>query len=96
MPGGYHVTSGDLLIIVYIVALSTMTLFRSTLMTMSRVLMMEFHWLMMQDGWTPLHAAAKSASVDVVRVLLAAGAYVDATTHVRMLAPPCTKVLFRP
>jgi hypothetical protein len=45
--------------------------------------------LLLQTGSTPLHRAALNGQVEVVRLLLAAGAAVDAANEVRQPHPAC-------
>jgi hypothetical protein len=42
-----------------------------------------FLGLLLQDGWTPLHCAARAGYTEVVEQLLNADAFVDAADNVR-------------
>ena len=43
----------------------------------------------LQDGWTPLRAAAQYGHIEVVHALIAAGASVSKAVNVRTIAGSC-------
>ena len=53
----------------------------------------EIYAMLLQAGHTPLHEAANKGHVEVVKILLEAGATVDAKTKVLRLDSPCISQL---